>query len=72
MRRDPKTCCFDFDLPKDIDENLKREFIIKTNESLAEIIIKNEVEEIILKYKHGNNIHENGKQQSEWATQIFS
>ena len=72
MRRDPKTCCFDFDLPKDIDENLKREFIIKTNESLAEIIIKNEVEEILLKYKHGNNIHENGKQQSEWATQIFS
>ena len=72
MRRDPRTCCFDFDLPKDIDENLKREFIIKTNESLAEIIIKNEVEEILLKYKHGNNIHENGKQQSEWATQIFS
>ena len=65
MTRDPKICCFDFDLPKDIDENLKREFIIKTNESLAEIIIKNEVEEILLKYKHGNNIHENGKQQSE-------
>ena len=65
MTRDPKTCCFDFDLPKDIDENLKREFIIKTNESLPEIVIKNEVEEILLKYKHGNNIHEHGKQQSE-------
>ena len=65
MTRDPKTCCFDFDLPKDIDENLKREFIIKTNESLPEIVIKNEVEEILLKYKHGNNIHEHGKQKSE-------
>ena len=33
--RDPKTCCFNFDLPKDIDKNLKREieFIIKSNES---------------------------------------
>ena len=65
MTRDPKNSCFDFDLPKDIDENLKHEFIIKTNESLAEIIIKNEVEEILLKYKHGNNKHEHGKQQSE-------
>ena len=34
--RDPRT--FDFDWPKDADENLKNEveFIIKSNESLAE------------------------------------
>ena len=42
--RDTKTFCFNFDLPKDVDENLKREIelMIKSNESLAEIIIKNE------------------------------
>ena len=36
----PKTVCFKFDLSKDVDENLKREieFVIKSNESLAEII----------------------------------
>ena len=65
--RDPKTFYFNFDLPKDVDENLKREteFIIKSNESLAEVIIKNEIEQLLLKYKHGNNIHEHGKQQNE-------
>ena len=62
--RDPKTFCFNFVLPKDVDENLKREteFIIKSNESLAEIIIKNKIEQLLLKYKDGNNIHEHGKQ----------
>ena len=36
--RNPKTFCFSFDLPKDVDGNLKHEikFIIKSNESLAE------------------------------------
>ena len=40
--RDPKTFCFNFDWPKDVDENLKHEieFIIKSNESLAENKIK--------------------------------
>ena len=40
--RDPKTFCFNFDFPKDVDEYLMHEieFIIKTNESLAEIKIK--------------------------------
>ena len=39
---DPKTSSFNFNLPKDVDENLKHEieFIIKSNESLAEIVIK--------------------------------
>ena len=41
--RDPQTFYFDFDQPKNVDENLKRkiEFIIKSNESLAENKAKN-------------------------------
>ena len=54
--REPKTFYFHFDWPKNVDENLKHEieFIIKSNESLAENKIKNEI-------KHLNNIHEHGK-----------
>ena len=65
--RDPKTFCFNFDWPKYVDENLKHgiEFIIKSNESLAENKIKNEIEQLLLKYKRENNIHEHGKQQNE-------
>ena len=65
--RDSKTFCFNFDLPKDVDENLKREieFIVKSNESLADILMKNKIEQLLLKYKHGNNIHEHGKQQNK-------
>ena len=61
--RDPKTFCFRFDLPKDVDENLKHEieFFIKSNESFAENKIKNKTKELLLKYNHGNNIHEYGK-----------
>ena len=43
----------------------KIEFIIKSNESLDENQIKNETEQLLLKYKHGNNIREHGKQQNE-------
>ena len=52
--RDPKTFCFNFDLPKDVDENLKHEneFKIRNNESLAENKMKNETEQLILKHKH--------------------
>ena len=68
--RDPKTFCFNFDWPKDVDENLKHEieFIIKTNESLAENKIKNEIKQLLSKYKHGNNIHEHRKQLNELVT----
>ena len=40
--RDPKTFAFNLDWPKDVDENLehKIEFIIKSNEPLAENKIK--------------------------------
>ena len=53
--------CFNFDLPKEVDESLKPEdfeFTIESNESLAEFIIKNEIEQLLLKYMLGNNVHE--------------
>ena len=59
--RDPKTFYFDFDWPKDVDENLKHkiEFIIKSNEYLAKNKIKNKIEQLLSKYKHENDIHKN-------------
>ena len=50
--RDPKTVFLNFDWPKDVDENLKHEieFIIKSNESLAENKTKNKIEQLFLKY----------------------
>ena len=62
--RDTKIFRFNFDWPKDVDENLNHEieFVIKGNESLAENKIKNKIEQLLLKYKHGNNIHECRKQ----------
>ena len=41
------------------------EFIIKSNEFLAENKIKNEIEQLLSKNEHENNIHEHGKQQNE-------
>ena len=41
------------------------ELIIKSTKSLAENKIKNEIEQFLLKYKHGNDIHEHRKQQNE-------
>ena len=65
-----KNFYFSFEWPKDVDKNLRRkiEFIIKGNEYLAENKIKNEIEQLLSKYKHGNNIDEHGKQQNKWAT----
>ena len=67
---DAKTFYFNFVWSKDADENLKHdiEFSIKSNESLAGNRIKNEIEQLLLKYKHGNNIHQQGKQKNEWTT----
>ena len=64
--RDPKFFCFDFDWPKDFDENLKHkiELIIKSNESLADNKIKNEIEQLLPKHKQGNYIHEHEKKQT--------
>ena len=36
--------------------------VIKHNEYLAEQTIINEISKLLFKYKHGNNIHEDGKQ----------
>ena len=64
--RDPKTFSFDSDWPKDFDINLKRETeYIKSYEYLAENKIKNEIEQLLSKCKHGNNIHGHGKHQNE-------
>ena len=71
--RDPKTFWFSFEWPKDVDENLKDEieFIINSNKSVAENKKKNnEIKQIFLKYKHGNNIHEHRKQKNEWTIYI--
>ena len=53
--RDPKTFGSNFDLQKDVDENLKHEieFITKSNEFLADNKIKYEIEQLLLKYKYG-------------------
>ena len=65
--RDPKAFCFNFDQAKYLDENLKHEieFIVKSNEPLAENKIKREIKQLLLKYNHENNIHEHRKQQNE-------
>ena len=61
--RDLKAFQFNFDWPKNIDENLKyeNEFMIKSNESLAENKIKSEIEHLLLRCKHANDIHEHIK-----------
>ena len=63
--RDPKT--FIFDWTKYVNENLKHEieFIMKSNESLAENKIKTEIKKLLLEYKHGSNIHKHRKQRNE-------
>ena len=65
--RESKTFYFDFDWPKDVDENLKHNilFIIKSNQFLAKNKLKNEIDQLLLKYNHGKNIHEHEKQQNE-------
>ena len=67
MIRDPKTFYFYFDFPKDVDENLKHkiEFIIKSNEPFADNKLENKIQQLLSKYKHGNNIHEHEKQKNE-------
>ena len=53
----PRT--FHVDLPKTLT---KIDFIIKHNELSAAHTIKNKISPLLSKYKHGNNIHEHGKQ----------
>ena len=44
------------------------EFTIKSNKYLAENKIDSETEQLLLQYKHGNDIHEHSKQQNERAS----
>ena len=64
---EPQTFYFCFNLTNDVDKNLKHEieFVVKRNESLAEHKTTNKNEQLLSKYKHGNDIHEHGKQQNE-------
>ena len=64
--RDPKTFCFNFDWSNDVNESLKHKTkFIKTNESLANNKMKNKIEQLLLKFKHVNDIHELKKQKNE-------
>ena len=65
--KESKTFYFYSNWPKSVDENLKHEtaFIIKSNESFAQNKIETEIEQLLFKYQHGNNIQEHRKQQTE-------
>ena len=65
--KDPKTFCLNFDWPKFVDQNLKHEIelILRSNEASAQNKIRNKIGQLLLKYKHGNNIQEQKKQQNE-------
>ena len=67
--KDTRTFSFNFDCPKYVDDNSKHEikFIMKSNESSAENKIKCEIEQLLLKFKHGDNIYEQGKHQKKWT-----
>ena len=56
--------CFDFELPENVDKNLKyeTEFIKSLNESLAKHSIKNKIRQLFFKYKFGNKFYEHGKE----------
>ena len=56
VTKDPKTFCFNFDFPKDVDQNLKCEieFIIKRNEGLAGNKIKKEIQKTEKQVNHLN------------------
>ena len=58
---------FDFDFSKDVGKNLQHETesMTKSNKSLAQDKIKSHIEQLLYKYKHGNNIYEQGNQQNE-------
>ena len=64
---EPQTFHFYFDLPKDVDKNLKLEidFVIRHNEYLVKERIKNEIDQLLYRYKHRDNIYEHRKQQKQ-------
>ena len=62
--RDHKIFYFNFDWPKDGDENMthKIELLIKSNKYFTGNKIKNEIEKLLSKYKHGKNMYGHRKQ----------
>ena len=45
----PKSFCFNFDWPKDVDETwIIKWDLLKSNESLVEIVRKNKIEQLML------------------------
>ena len=64
IRKKPKVFIFIFFFAEKVDDSLKQEIysIIEDNGFLAEQRIKNETNQLLHKYKHGNNIHGHRKQ----------
>ena len=64
---EPQTFHFHFDLPKDVDKNLKLEndFVIRHSECLVKGRIENEIDQLLYRYKHRDNIYEHRKQQKQ-------
>ena len=58
---------FRLNLPKDFDKNLKHEVvrIVRHHVVLAKQKVKNEIDQILFKYKHENNIQKYRKQQNQ-------
>ena len=46
-------------IPEDVVNNFKQE-VIKQNGFLTEPTIANEISQLLLKHKHGNDIHKHG------------
>ena len=63
-KKETKTFHFHFYFAEKVDDSLKQEIysIIEDNGFLAEQRIKNEIDQLLHKYNHGNNIHGHRKQ----------
>ena len=75
VTRDYKTFYFEFDWPKDVDGSLKHkiEFIIKSNESLAENKIrKAKLSNYCPSISMETIFMSMGQRQNEWTTKDFS
>ena len=62
--KEPKAFYFDFHFPKEVDKNFKIKLKLyhKTQWIFSWAKVENKIEQLSFKYKHGNWIHEHGKQ----------
>ena len=60
-------------LPKNVDKNIEHEVyhITRHHGFSAEQRIKNQIDQLLFEYKHGNDTHEHIKQQNQWAINLF-